>query len=154
MNFFFFGLAILGTQPGKCSDKSTKMMPKDGTKSKKIVGVGVIFGVLGTLGRLLGPFGPKSVFRIEKHGSLYPPPPQPEAKIGERYIRHRAEYQGALSKDVGGTLMSFCVKCSGTLPAKCILRSPGMRGPLSILFFSTVFGGSGYSACERCTRIL
>ena len=53
--------------------------------------------------------------------------------------RHRAEYQGALSKDVGGTLMTFCVKCSGTLPAKCIPRSPGMRGPLSRFFFNSVW---------------
>ena len=86
MNLFFVGLAILGALPGKCSKKSTKMMPKDDTKPKTIVVLGVICGVLGTLGgpwAALGAIWSQECFQNRKTWFVGPPP-QPEAKIGEQ----------------------------------------------------------------------
>ena len=83
--FSLFGLAILGTLPGKCSKKAKKLMPKHDTKSKKINVLGVFFGVLGTLG---GPWAALGAIRsqecFQNRKTWFVGPPQPEAKIGEK----------------------------------------------------------------------
>ena len=73
---FLFGLVMLGTLPGNLGQKWHDKCRQNTTQNRRksmfrddFWGLGDPWGALG---RFLGPFGPKSVFRTGKHGSLDP----------------------------------------------------------------------------------